>query len=140
MSWTSTPLIDQIAAALFALAVIHTFSTRFFERLAQRQPAHAGVWHLLGEVEVVFGVWAMALVVGIFALAGKQSAIAYLETRNFTEPMFVFVIMVMAGTRPVLEFAAALVRGLAGRMPLAEAPATYFLLLAFVWQASVGFR
>ncbi len=129
---TSTPLIDQIAAALFAVAVLHTFSTRFFERMAQRQPAHAGLWHLLSEVEVVFGVWAMALVVGIFALAGKPSAIAYLETRNFTEPMFVFVIMVMAGTRPVLEFAAALVRGLADRMPVAEAPATYFLLLAFV--------
>ncbi len=132
MSWTSTPLIDTLAAALFALAVIHTFSTAFFERMAHKQPAHAGFWHLLGEVEVVFGVWAMALVVCIFALMGKDSAVGYLESRNFTEPMFVFVIMVIAGTRPILQFVAQLVRQVARCVPLPDAMATYFLLLAMV--------
>ena len=41
-------LIEIIGATLFGVAVLHTFSTRFFERLAHRQPRHAGVWHLLG--------------------------------------------------------------------------------------------
>ena len=50
--------LEIIGAALFGIAVIHTFSTKFFEHLAHTQPAHAGVWHLLGEVEVVFGFWA----------------------------------------------------------------------------------
>lgn len=129
---TSTPLINTIAAALFAVAVIHTFSTPFFERMAHRQPAHAGLWHLLGEVEVVFGVWAMVLVVCIMALMGKSEAVGYLESRNFTEPMFVFVIMVIAGTRPILEFAGTLVRQVARYIPLPNALATYFLLLAMV--------
>ncbi len=49
------PNIDIIAACLFALALIHTFSTKFFERLAHTYPKHEGLFHLLGEVEVVFG-------------------------------------------------------------------------------------
>ncbi|MER0216163.1 MAG: hypothetical protein DU481_08215 [Nitrosomonas sp.] len=124
--------IQLIAAALFALAIIHTFSTKFFEHLAHRQPQHAGIWHLLGEVEVVFGFWAMVLILFIFAANGKHEAITYLESRDFTEPMFVFVIMVIAGTRPILDFAAASVRGAAIVLPVNTGTAMYFLLLAFV--------
>ncbi|MDP9133003.1 MAG: putative Na+/H+ antiporter, partial [Nitrospirota bacterium] len=50
--------IQFIGAALFAVAILHTFATSFFERIAHTRPAHAGLWHLLGEVEVVFGLWA----------------------------------------------------------------------------------
>ena len=48
---SSPTLIQTLGAILFAVAVLHTFSTRFFERLAHAQPRHAGIWHLLGEVE-----------------------------------------------------------------------------------------
>lgn len=129
----SPPTIIQIlAAVLFALAIVHTFSTKLFEHLAHTQPRHAGLWHLLGEVEVVFGFWAMVLVVCMFALSGKQATTAYLDSRNYTEPLFVFVIMVIAGTRAVLQCAGALVRWLAQRLPLQRGVALYFLLLAFV--------
>jgi hypothetical protein len=40
-----------VSAAIFAVALLHTFSTKEFEHLARLQPRHAGVWHLLGEVE-----------------------------------------------------------------------------------------
>jgi hypothetical protein len=66
-------------AGLFAVALLHTFSTKFFEKLAHRQPEHAGIWHLLGEVEVVFGFWAMVLLVFMFATQGKQAAVHYLD-------------------------------------------------------------
>jgi len=124
--------IQLIAAALFALAIIHTFSTKFFEHLAHSQPRHAGIWHLLGEVEVVFGFWALILILCIFAASGQQEAITYLESRNFTEPMFVFVIMVIAGTRPILDFAATAVQRTAIALPVRTGMAMYFLLLAFV--------
>ncbi|MEQ1778749.1 MAG: putative Na+/H+ antiporter [Nitrosomonas sp.] len=124
--------IQLIAAVLFALAVVHTFSTKYFEHLAHIQPQHAGIWHLLGEVEVVFGFWAMVLILFIFALSGQHEAITYLESRDFTEPMFVFVIMVIAGTRPILDFAAATVQRVALLLPLNSGMAMYFLLLAFV--------
>jgi len=129
---SSPTLIQVIGAALFAVAVLHTFSTKFFERLAHRNSRHAGIWHLLGEVEVVFGFWAMVLMVAMFALSGKSEATAYLDSRNFTEPMFVFAIMVIAGTRPILQFAAASVRFIARFVPLPRGMAMYFLVLAFV--------
>jgi hypothetical protein len=125
-------LIQMIGATLFALAVLHTFSTQFFERLAHLHPRHAGIWHLLGEVEVVFGFWAMVLMLFMFGISGKREATAYLDTRNFTEPMFVFAIMVIAGTRPVLQFASSAVKVLARVLPLPKGIATYFVVLAFV--------
>jgi len=124
--------VQLIAAVLFALAVVHTFSTKYFEHLAHIQPQHAGIWHLLGEVEVVFGFWAMVLILFIFAVSGQHEAITYLESRDFTEPMFVFVIMVIAGTRPILDFAASTVQRAAVVLPINTGMAMYFLLLAFV--------
>lgn len=129
----SAPLsLQWLAAALFAVALLHTFSTPVFERLAHRQPRHAGLWHLLGEVEVVFGFWALVLVLCMFALLGTAETTAYLNSRNFTEPLFVFAIMVVAGTRPILQAARSLVWALASRLPVAPGAGLYFLLLALV--------
>ena len=97
--------IQWIGAGLFAVAILHTFSTRFFEHLAHTRPVHAGMWHLLGEVEVVFGFWASVLAVVMFAIDGAAATTCYIDSRDFTEPMFVFAIMVIAGTRPVLQTA-----------------------------------
>lgn len=124
--------IEVIAAVLFAVALIHTFSTKYFEHLARTQPRHAGIWHLLGEVEIVFGFWAMVLMVCMFALNGKHIAINYLDTRNFTEPMFVFAIMVIAASRPILELAGASVRLVARYTPLPKGMSMYFMVLVFV--------
>ena len=124
--------LQWLAAAIFALAVVHTFSTKLFERLAHARPRHAGMWHLLGEVEAVFGFWAMVLVVAMMVLAGRTAATEYLDSRNFTEPMFVFAIMVIAGSRPILELAERGVRMLSLAVPASRATALYFVVLAFV--------
>ena len=124
--------VEVLASVIFALAIIHTFSTGAFARLADAYPRHAGFWHLIGEVEVVFGFWALVLAVAMFALIGQEGALHYLESRNFTEPLFVFAIMVVAGTRPILNLAGALVRGAARVMPFGQATATYFLVLGLV--------
>ncbi|MEY4864028.1 MAG: hypothetical protein RLZ51_2123 [Pseudomonadota bacterium] len=126
------PFLPWIAAGLFALAVLHTFSTKFFEHLAHTQPRHAGIWHLMGEVEVVFGFWAMVLTVTMFFMLGQAPALEYLESRNFTEPLFVFAIMVVAGTRPILQAGGVLVQGVARAVPLPTAMVNYFLLLSAV--------
>ena len=129
----STPAyVQYVGAALFAIAVIHTFSTKFFEGLAHRQPAHAGLWHLLGEVEVVFGFWAMVLMVFLFATLGQHEAVGYIDSRDFTEPLFVFAIMVVAGTRPILQAAGDIVNGLERALPLPGAIMFYLLLLVLV--------
>ncbi|MEN1926792.1 putative Na+/H+ antiporter [Luteimonas qiangzhengi] len=124
--------IQLVASILFAVAIIHTFSTKYFQRLAQRQPAHSGIWHLLAEVEVVFGVWAMVFVVTLMAMAGPTEATAYVNSRNFTEPMFVFAIMVIAGTRPIVWLASQLVDGLARLLPWRNGLEFCFSVLALV--------
>ncbi len=100
--------------------------------MAHTHPRHAGIWHLLGEVEVVFGFWAMVLTAVMFLTLGKTPTLAYLDSRNFTEPLFVFAIMVVAGTRPILQASGVLVQQLARRMPIPTQHANYFLLLSLV--------
>ena len=124
--------IQWVAAFLFAVALIHTFSTRFFEHLAHTQPDHAGIWHLLGEVEVVFGFWALILVLAMFAIDGSAPAIAYVESRNFTEPLFVFAIMVIAATRPILRTATRGVRLLAACLRLPGSLGYYITVMAII--------
>lgn len=128
-----TPTTIQIVgASLFAIALLHTFSTKFFDRLADSRPGHAGLWHLLAEVEVVFGFWAMVLVLAMFALEGKPAAVEYLESRNFTEPLFVFAIMVAAASKPILQLAGWLVRVLAKLLPLPPGIAFILVVLTVV--------
>ena len=126
---TATTL-EIAATVIFAIAVIHTFSTRFFEHLAHVQPNHSGLWHLLGEVEAVFGFWAMVLLVVMAVGASKSDALTYLESRNFTEPAFVFVIMVIAASRPVIDLAGAILSFVARLLPLNGALSYYFVVLS----------
>jgi len=124
--------IELIATILFALAVIHTFSVPFFARLSHRDGDHSGLWHMLSEVEAVFGVWAFVLLVCMAAIAGPADAVHYLDTRNFTEPLFVFVIMVVAASRPILDLVGRLVGMLASALPVRRELATFFIVLTFV--------
>ena len=126
------PFLSWIAAGIFGLAVLHTFSTKYFEHLARTKPRHAGVWHLLGEVEVVFGFWALVLALVMFILLGKEPTVEYLESRRFTEPLFVFAIMVVAATRPILQACRALVHKIAKTVPFSTPTVHYFLVLSLI--------
>jgi hypothetical protein len=125
-------LIQIIGAVLFGLALIHTFAAKSFEILSHRHPRHAGLFHLLGEVEVVFGLWAFVLVVAMAVLAGSATAISYAESRHYTEPLFVFTVMVVAASRPILEAVRGLITMIARRLPLRTNLAQVWLGLALV--------
>ncbi|MES2949113.1 MAG: putative Na+/H+ antiporter [Pseudomonadota bacterium] len=126
------PSIEIIAALIFALALLHTFCTKFFEELAHRNTRHAGLWHLLGEVEVVFGFWAFVLIAVMALVTGGAQAIRYAESLQYTEPLFVFVIMVVAASKPVLVSIEGLVATLARLAPMREVVAQTWLCLAVV--------
>ena len=132
MEWQclSPGIVEITAATIFAVALIHTFSARYFQHLAHVQPAHAGLWHLLGEVEVVFGFWAMVLLLFLVSHSGTGHALHYLESRNFTEPAFVFVIMVIAASRPIIDLAGALLHFLSRALPLKPPLAYYVTVLS----------
>ncbi|MBK6727223.1 MAG: putative Na+/H+ antiporter [Xanthomonadales bacterium] len=125
-------MMEWIGSGLFALAVLHTFSTKFFDHLSHMRPQHAGVFHLLGEVEVVFGLWAMVLFGVFVALQGKPAALQYVEGLNFTEPLFVFAIMVVAASRAVLQVSRTLVSMVARVLPMPRATAYFSVTLSLV--------
>ncbi|MDT8999701.1 putative Na+/H+ antiporter [Paucibacter sp. APW11] len=132
MNPTTDQTLQYIALAIFVLALAHTFAAKQFERLSHRFPKHAGLFHLLGEVEVVFGFWAMALVLTMAILQGGQQALSYAESRNYTEPLFVFVVMVVAASRPVLRSVVWLVDSIARLAPLPTPLVSAWLGLAAV--------
>ncbi|MFC7298293.1 putative Na+/H+ antiporter [Herminiimonas aquatilis] len=124
--------INLIAAIIFGLALIHTFAAKSFERIADRSTKHAGLFHLLGEIEVVFGLWAFVLITTMAFVVGGKEAIEYAESRQYTEPLFVFVIMIIAASRPVLEAVKTLVSSLATLVPLRTAVVRVWLCLSLV--------
>lgn len=124
--------VQILAAAIFAAALVHTFAAKLLERLSHRFPRHAGLFHLLGEVEVVFGFWAIVLVLAMALLTSGQEALAYAESRQYTEPLFVFVVMVVAASRPILQVVMSMVNGLARLTPIRTELATAWLGLAAV--------
>lgn len=124
--------IENVALAIFVLALVHTFAAKQFERLSHRLPRHAGLFHLLGEIEVVFGFWAIVLIMVMGLMRGGDEALAYAESRNYTEPLFVFVVMVVAASKPVLRTVIWAVDGMARVIPLPTPVASAWLGLAAV--------
>jgi hypothetical protein len=139
---------NAVATAIFLLAVCHTFvASRFLEAAHARQAradaaaaaagrplvpsVRAETLHFFGEVEVVFGLWIVPLMVAIVMARGWDTAAHYLNGGvTFTEPLFVVVIMAMASTRPVVELAEGALRRLAnlGR----STPAAWWLSILIV--------
>ena len=127
--------VNLVATVIFVLAIVHTFLaariTAAAHRLQHRTEKETGgdghsfrveMLHFLGEVEAVFGIWAIPLLLTAAAMKGWHSVEDYVGHVHFTEPMFVVVIMAIASTRPVLSFAEKCLGGVAslgGRTPLA---------------------
>ena len=63
----------------------------------------AEIFHFLGEVEVVFGLWAVVLSGAVVLFYDWHTFINYVSGVNYTEPMFVVVIMTLASSRPILK-------------------------------------
>ena len=117
MSYTN---LELVATILFFLAITHTFLVSKFEHIADKKSPgsmSANIWHFLAEVEVVFGIWALFFVCASLLLIGTPNTFSYLDSLNFTEPAFVFVIMCVAATRPVILFAEMIIKFFARLLP-----------------------
>lgn len=145
-----------IATIIFVLAILHTFAAVPITKLAHRvQHDHdekikhlaekhherpdelkmvsfkGTMLHFLGEVEAVFGIWALVLLVAMAGFYGLDAMKGYISHEvNFTEPMFVVVIMALASTRPILRFAESCLRFFArfGK----ETPAAWWLSILII--------
>ena len=73
----------------------------------------------MGEIEVVFGLWSIVLLIAMVTYAGWETATHYFNDGvNYTEPLFVVVIMALAATRPIIAFAEAAMKRIANIRPL----------------------
>ena len=116
------------ASLIFLFAIIHTFFAAKITEIAKKlernhaekmriqgksdediesnPPVGAEMIHFLGEVEAIFGIWVLvlaAVTISIYDWITFKNYIAY--GVNYTEPMFVVVIMALASTRPIMQFA-----------------------------------
>lgn len=124
--------MEFMATALFGLAVVHTFLASKILKISKRfseSSITGSLIHFLGEVEVVFGLWAMVFVSIWMVRFGKTSAVEFLESVNFSEAVFVFAIMCVAATRPVLLLAGFFIEKLSNHLPLFKAQSLYLSLL-----------
>lgn len=147
---------NATATLLFGLAIVHTFAARHFRGWARNiEDRHQSRWwaevrqaelearppprkttsirgrslHFLGEIEVVFGLWAVPLLALLGWQHGVATAVEYLENRvQYHEPLFVVVIMTLAATRPIVCLAEGLLRRVAN-LGGATAAAWWFVLL-----------
>ncbi len=132
-----------IALILFVLAIIHTLCVykvhEWARRLELRQRrVRAGkkrerslgvqMLYFLSEVEVVFAFWAIPLFICIAILYGWTIGLEYINTRDYTEPLFVVIILAMASTKPIIHIAESMIfwfaKGLGGSLS-----AWWFVLL-----------
>src|SRR5215510_15740625 len=125
--------MEILASVFFGFAVLHTFCVKRFAHWAHKYPedsVNRQVLHFLAETEVIFGFWAAVLFLGVSAMEGSfNRAVKYIDGLNFTEAKFVFVIMVVAATRPVVKLAETLILFVARLLPLREGLSFYLSAL-----------
>ncbi|MBK8595203.1 MAG: putative Na+/H+ antiporter [Holophagales bacterium] len=120
--------VNLVATVVFLLAILHTFAAapitaaahRLRDRTARetRGDGHSfrvEILHFLGEVEAVFGIWAIPLLLTAVAMKGWPAVESYVANVHYTEPMFVVVVMAIASTRPILSLAEKFMGAVAGR-------------------------
>ena len=117
---------NLVVSLIFLIAILHTFMANKLtakahkiheehdermkaagaseEEIKHDVPFKAELFHFLGEVEVVFGMWVIAVLfvtIGFFDWTTFKNYMV--DDRVFIEPMFVVVIMAIASTRPVVK-------------------------------------
>lgn len=127
----ATP-VEFLSTALFVTAIIHTFLVSKFQMIANRQRPGSilkKIWHYLAEVELVFGIWSVVFLIIVLFVHGPFYILNYISGINYTEPAFVFVIMCMAATRPVILFAEKIIFAVSKILPFTEAMSFYLSAL-----------
>lgn len=124
--------IELLATVLFGLSILHTFFVGPIHHLSERFRQGSipnFCLKALGEVEVVFGFWAVIFLL-IFAIHSDFALAAdYLKTLHFTEAVFVFVIMAAAATKPILYLAERVIALPSLLHPVHESALYYFSAL-----------
>ncbi len=123
---------------IFMGAICHTFLAGKFSAWSHKIEQKKGyetcfskILHLLGEVEAIFGLWLIPLVISFCVSKGWNATVQYFSTRHYAEPIFVFAIMTIAATKPILYLAENCIRMIVRCMGK-ERPSTWWLCILIV--------
>jgi Na+/H+ antiporter NhaD/arsenite permease-like protein len=134
---------NLVATLLFLAAIVHTLCASRFSQWAERistktswidskqrrPPLSAKILHLLGETEIIFGLWVIPLCLAMVLFFGKGAVGRYLgHSVDYTEALFMVVIMSIAGSQPILQFVESCLRRCA-RLGHESPAAWWFTLL-----------
>lgn len=110
--------MSYYATIIFALAVVHTFLSPWLHktslRLREQKKArlkHSNFYHfssevlfLLSEIEVIFGIWLIPLLIGMVLITSTQQTIQFLQSHDYTDALYIMVILVIVASRPIITF------------------------------------
>jgi hypothetical protein len=98
-------------------------------RARDRLQFRAQLFHFLGEIEAVFGIWLIPVALAIVIMKGWTALTGYAAASDPAEAVFVVVIMAIASSHPVLRFAEACLAKVAARAGSTPAAMTICALL-----------
>lgn len=126
----TTEPFNLAVTLVFLGAIIHTFMASRFEKIShalakrhkdklvkigfrvahpeERLPVSftSTIFHFLGEVEAVFGIWIIPLILVCREYYSFEDFKVYLDHDcSFVEPLFVAIVMIIASSRPVYRLA-----------------------------------
>jgi hypothetical protein len=130
---------EILASACFGLALLHTFSCSLLQRWSERFERGSRIYrslHILSELELVFAIWGAVYLLGLALLNGFGASFDYLRQLNFTEPGFVFVILTLCATAPVLSAAEKAIELVARALPFS--PQMSFFLVSLILGPLLG--
>ena len=144
---------NLVALVIFFLAIVHTFLAGSIMELSHKvqhdyiekriQQGLAGtehqdvsflgkLLHFLGEIEAIFGIWVLVLFGAIIYFFDYTTAVAYVADKvNYTEPLFVVIIMSIAATRPILNFSENVLKLIAKGLGKGTVAAWWLTILTF---------
>ena len=120
-----------VTLAIFICAIIHTLSVNHIHRWARnieiyqrpqktkhglQRSVGVQLLYFLSEVEIVFAFWAIPLFFIIALEFNFQTALEYFNTRDYTEPLFVVIVMCLSSTRPIVLVAETILRKIANSL------------------------
>lgn len=112
---------NLVASGIFLIAIIHSLMTGYFHRWAHHfdqkhkvlqqkglrsqnsNSMAASLCHILGEVEVVFGIWVVVLGFAMSIAYDWETFVNYVNSLSYHDPLFIIVIMTIAASRPVIK-------------------------------------
>ncbi|AGH95642.1 putative Na+/H+ antiporter [Pseudobdellovibrio exovorus] len=125
--------LGTVATICFFCALVQSLFSGFILKLSDdlksKRPYVSRFLHFAGEPEIVFGMWAAAFLAVLMLVSGFEAGLKWVDERNFSEVAFVVVIMVLASTRPITEFAEKIIGSIAKLLPLSKPEAMYIAVL-----------